>query len=148
MGLYPKTVALVSRSGKVVVTGAKSEDAARLAARKCARLIQKCDFPVRFTYFKIYLGQHVHATPCPSNPSSLCSRCALFLPSVYHIATPPHTAHRHVAMWVQPMSSRAEYRWLLRCGIPDPPEWSGLQAQSLLKRKSPTLSQFSILPRS
>lgn len=49
----PKTTALVFRSGKVVVTGAKSEDAARTAARKYARLIQRLDFPARFTDFKI-----------------------------------------------------------------------------------------------
>ena len=49
----PKTTALIFRSGKMVVTGAKSEDQARNAARKYARIIQKLDFPVRFTDFKI-----------------------------------------------------------------------------------------------
>lgn len=51
--LDPKTTALIFASGKVVVTGAKSEDAARLAARKFARIIQKLDFPARFTDFKV-----------------------------------------------------------------------------------------------
>jgi hypothetical protein len=51
--LDPKTTALIFASGKVVVTGAKSEEAARLAARKYARIIQKLDFPARFTEFKI-----------------------------------------------------------------------------------------------
>jgi len=49
----PKTTALIFRSGKVVVTGAKSEEQARNAARKIARIIQKLDFPIHFTDFKI-----------------------------------------------------------------------------------------------
>ena len=78
----PKTTALIFKSGKMVVTGkshnpsfpichgpffpvspdsssqicqpgAKSEEQARNAARKYARIIQKLDFPARFTEFKI-----------------------------------------------------------------------------------------------
>merc|ERR1719393_151791 len=49
----PKTTALIFSSGKMVVTGAKSEEAARTAARKYARIIQKLDFPARFADFKI-----------------------------------------------------------------------------------------------
>jgi len=49
----PKTTALIFRSGKMVVTGAKSEAAARTGARKYARIIQKLDFPARFADFKI-----------------------------------------------------------------------------------------------
>ena len=49
----PKTTALVFASGKVVVTGAKSEDDSRLAARKFARIIQKLGFETKFTDFKI-----------------------------------------------------------------------------------------------
>ena len=49
----PKTTALIFRSGKMVVTGAKSEEDARMAARKYARIIQKLDFPARFADFKI-----------------------------------------------------------------------------------------------
>ena len=49
----PKTTALIFRSGKMVVTGAKSEEGARNAARKYARIIQKLDFPVHFTDFRI-----------------------------------------------------------------------------------------------
>ena len=49
----PKTTALIFRSGKMVVTGAKSEADARTAARKYARIIQKLDFPAKFTEFKI-----------------------------------------------------------------------------------------------
>eukprot|EP01133_Synstelium_polycarpum_P005919 gene5919-6851_t len=49
----PKTTALIFKSGKMVCTGAKSEDASKLAARKYARIIQKLDFPAQFTDFKI-----------------------------------------------------------------------------------------------
>lgn len=50
----PKTTALVFSSGKLVVTGAKNEKDARLAARKYARIIQKAGFKaVRFVEFKI-----------------------------------------------------------------------------------------------
>ena len=37
----PKTTALIFASGKMVVTGAKSEDDSKLASRKYARIIQK-----------------------------------------------------------------------------------------------------------
>lgn len=40
----PKTTALIFASGKMVVTGAKSEDDSRLASRKYARIIQKLGF--------------------------------------------------------------------------------------------------------
>ena len=49
----PKTTALIFKSGKMVVTGAKTEEDARNAARKYARIIQKLDFPAKFTEFKI-----------------------------------------------------------------------------------------------
>ncbi|KAK9915202.1 hypothetical protein WJX75_006099 [Coccomyxa subellipsoidea] len=49
----PKTTALVFASGKMVCTGAKSEDQARTAARKYAKIIQKLDFPATFKDFKI-----------------------------------------------------------------------------------------------
>ncbi len=49
----PKTTALIFASGKMVVTGAKSEEFCRLAARKYARIIQKLGFPARFSEFKI-----------------------------------------------------------------------------------------------
>ncbi|KAF6773597.1 hypothetical protein AHF37_07096 [Paragonimus kellicotti] len=45
----PRTTALIFSSGKMVCTGAKSEDQARLAARKYARIIQKLGFQVRST---------------------------------------------------------------------------------------------------
>lgn len=44
----PRTTALIFSSGKMVCTGAKSEEDSRLAARKYARIIQKLGFPVSF----------------------------------------------------------------------------------------------------
>ncbi|KAH6634965.1 TBP-domain-containing protein [Chaetomium sp. MPI-SDFR-AT-0129] len=50
----PHSTTLIFASGKVVITGAKSRDLARLAGRRHARAIQKCGFPnVRFTEFKV-----------------------------------------------------------------------------------------------
>eukprot|EP00246_Nothoceros_aenigmaticus_P017582 TRINITY_DN871_c0_g1_i1.p1 TRINITY_DN871_c0_g1~~TRINITY_DN871_c0_g1_i1.p1 ORF type:complete len:116 (-),score=13.63 TRINITY_DN871_c0_g1_i1:940-1287(-) len=44
----PKTTALIFASGKMVCTGAKSEQQSKLAARKYARIIQKLGFPAQF----------------------------------------------------------------------------------------------------
>jgi transcription initiation factor TFIID TATA-box-binding protein len=49
----PRTTALIFSSGKMVCTGAKSEDESKLAARKYARIIQKLGFPAKFLDFKI-----------------------------------------------------------------------------------------------
>ncbi|KAJ4782295.1 TATA-box-binding protein [Rhynchospora pubera] len=49
----PKTTALLFATGKMVCTGAKTEDASKLAARKFARIVQKLGFPATFTDFKI-----------------------------------------------------------------------------------------------
>jgi len=49
----PKTTALIFASGKMVVTGAKSEDDSRLASRKYARIVQKLGFEAKFSEFKI-----------------------------------------------------------------------------------------------
>eukprot|EP01017_Pseudomicrothorax_dubius_P037749 TRINITY_DN5575_c0_g1_i11.p1 TRINITY_DN5575_c0_g1~~TRINITY_DN5575_c0_g1_i11.p1 ORF type:complete len:257 (+),score=47.34 TRINITY_DN5575_c0_g1_i11:115-885(+) len=50
----PKTTALVFQSGKMVVTGAKSEDASKKAAKKFALIIKKSGFEgVRFKEFKV-----------------------------------------------------------------------------------------------
>ncbi|VDK71710.1 unnamed protein product, partial [Anisakis simplex] len=48
----PRTTALIFSSGKMVCTGAKSEEASRLAARKYARIVQKLGFNAKFTEFK------------------------------------------------------------------------------------------------
>ena len=49
----PKTTALIFHSGKMVVTGARSEELSRLAARKYARIIQKLGFAVSFLDFTV-----------------------------------------------------------------------------------------------
>ncbi|XP_071479055.1 TATA-box-binding protein-like [Diadema antillarum] len=49
----PRTTALIFSSGKMVCTGAKSEDNSKLAARKYARVVQKLGFPAKFLDFKI-----------------------------------------------------------------------------------------------
>ncbi|KAI9332876.1 TATA binding protein [Zopfochytrium polystomum] len=49
----PKTTALIFASGKMVVTGAKSEEQSHLASRRYANTIQKLGFPAKFTDFKI-----------------------------------------------------------------------------------------------
>ena len=49
----PRTTTLVFASGKMVITGAKSEGLARLAARRHARAIQKCGFQTKFLDFKL-----------------------------------------------------------------------------------------------
>lgn len=46
----PRTTALIFSSGKMVCTGAKSEEDSRLAARKYARIIQKLGFPVSHAF--------------------------------------------------------------------------------------------------
>ena len=49
----PRTTTLVFASGRMVITGAKSEELARLAARRHARAIQKCGFPTKFLDFQV-----------------------------------------------------------------------------------------------
>ncbi|XP_046712620.1 TATA box-binding protein-like 2 [Silurus meridionalis] len=49
----PRTTALIFSSGKLVCTGAKSEEQSHLAARKYARAVQKLGFPAKFLDFKI-----------------------------------------------------------------------------------------------
>ena len=49
----PKSTALIFASGKMVCTGAKSEQEARIAARKYARILQKLKFEVSFKEFKV-----------------------------------------------------------------------------------------------
>lgn len=84
----PKTTALVFASGKVVVTGAKSEDDSRLAARKFARIIQKLGFETKFTDFKI---QNIVG----SVRRLAFTRCSLRLPPT-HSVLPPPTVRRQV----------------------------------------------------
>lgn len=49
----PKTTALIFSSGKMVCTGAKSEELSRDAARKYAKAIKKVGFSVEMKDFKI-----------------------------------------------------------------------------------------------
>ena len=50
---FLRTTALIFSSGKMVCTGAKSEEDSRFAARKYARIVQKLGFPAKFKDFKI-----------------------------------------------------------------------------------------------
>ncbi len=50
---FSRTTALIFSSGKMVCTGAKSEEDSRFAARKYARIVQKLGFPAKFKDFKI-----------------------------------------------------------------------------------------------
>ena len=49
----PKTTALIFASGKMVCTGAKSEEDSKKAARQYAKIIQKLNYDVKFSSFKI-----------------------------------------------------------------------------------------------
>eukprot|EP00746_Dinoflagellata_sp_MGD_P146028 gnl/MRDRNA2_/MRDRNA2_78564_c0_seq2.p1 gnl/MRDRNA2_/MRDRNA2_78564_c0~~gnl/MRDRNA2_/MRDRNA2_78564_c0_seq2.p1 ORF type:complete len:189 (+),score=12.38 gnl/MRDRNA2_/MRDRNA2_78564_c0_seq2:244-810(+) len=49
----PKTTALVFNTGKLVVTGAKSELESKTAARMYAKMVRKCGYDVNFKEFKI-----------------------------------------------------------------------------------------------
>ena len=49
----PKTTALIFTSGKMVCTGAKSDDDSKQAARKYAKTIKKIGFDVKFEEFKV-----------------------------------------------------------------------------------------------
>ena len=49
----PRTTALIFASGKMIVTGARSEEAASIAAKKYVAIIQKVGFPARFEEFKV-----------------------------------------------------------------------------------------------
>ena len=49
----PKTTALIFSSGKMVCTGAKSEEDSKKASRKYAKIIRSLGFPVEFKDFKV-----------------------------------------------------------------------------------------------
>lgn len=49
----PKTTALIFASGKMVVTGAKSEKASRIASQRYSKIIQKLGFSVYFDSFTV-----------------------------------------------------------------------------------------------
>ena len=49
----PKSTALIFSTGKVVVTGASSVENAWISARKYVRILQKLEFPAKFTDYNI-----------------------------------------------------------------------------------------------
>ena len=49
----PKTTALIFSSGKIVCTGARTEEESRQASRIYAKIILKLGFPVKFTEFTV-----------------------------------------------------------------------------------------------
>ena len=49
----PKTTALIFSSGKMVCTGARTEEASKQASRTYAKIIMKLGFPVKFTEFTV-----------------------------------------------------------------------------------------------
>ncbi|KAL7865012.1 hypothetical protein AOLI_G00164320 [Acnodon oligacanthus] len=49
----PRITASIWSSGKIICTGATSEDEAKLGARRLARCLQKIGFKVRFSDFKV-----------------------------------------------------------------------------------------------
>lgn len=51
----PRTTALIFKSGKIVCTGARTEENALLAAKKFGRIIQKLGFNVRQQQKKSYI---------------------------------------------------------------------------------------------
>uniref|UniRef100_UPI0037E89018 uncharacterized protein n=1 Tax=Semicossyphus pulcher TaxID=241346 RepID=UPI0037E89018 len=69
----PRSLATISKSGRVTCMGAESEEQSMLLARKYARIVQKLGFPVRFLNFKI----HNIVASCHTFPISL-ERMALY----------------------------------------------------------------------
>ncbi|KAJ4940995.1 hypothetical protein JOQ06_027282, partial [Pogonophryne albipinna] len=74
----PQATVMIHRNGTLVVIGAKSPGSARVAARRCARKIQKLCVPVRFLNFRI---TNLMATSC-SFPVNL-QELALYHPCSY-----------------------------------------------------------------
>ncbi|TVU32001.1 hypothetical protein EJB05_23717 [Eragrostis curvula] len=60
----PKTTALVFSSGKMVCTGAKTEDQSKLAARKYARIIQKLGYPAQFREYSFLISHLKRMDSC------------------------------------------------------------------------------------
>ncbi|KAK0715175.1 hypothetical protein B0H67DRAFT_490156 [Lasiosphaeris hirsuta] len=92
----PKTTTLIFASGKMVVTGAKSEEAARLAARKHARIVQKCGFNTKFRDFKVQnfvgssaLGFHIRLEGVSAHYYTFCHYEPEIFPGlIYRIVKP------------------------------------------------------------
>ena len=52
----PKTTALVYDTGKVVCSGARTSEDAKVATRKFARLVQRCGYEVILTFKSVPVG--------------------------------------------------------------------------------------------
>jgi TATA-box binding protein (TBP) (component of TFIID and TFIIIB) len=68
----PKTTTLIFATGKMVITGAKSEELAQLAGRKHARMIQKVGLNTKFKDFKVH-------NFVASRPAGFCVRLEGFV---------------------------------------------------------------------
>ena len=92
----PRTTALIFASGKMVCTGAKDEEQARLSSRKFARIVQKLGYDVKFLNFKIHnivascdLGFNIHLEALSIGHRNYCSYEAEIFPGlVYHMVEP------------------------------------------------------------
>ncbi|XP_029382935.1 TATA-box-binding protein-like isoform X2 [Echeneis naucrates] len=94
----PRTSAVIYESGSVVCTGAKSEEEARVAARRFARRLQKLGFPISFLDFRV---RNVVGS-CSIFPLSLerlrqhhqqlCSYEPELFPGLFYSVTPDITA--------------------------------------------------------
>ena len=49
----PRVTASIWSSGKITCTGAKSEDEAKMGARRVARVLQKLSFKVRISSYRV-----------------------------------------------------------------------------------------------
>lgn len=80
----PKCTALVFGSGKLVVVGPKTEDASRLAARKCARVLGRIIPDVRFEKYRIQNIVARAVLPFKVNLNTLSDECAAsFEPEIF-----------------------------------------------------------------
>lgn len=80
----PKTTALIFASGKMVCTGAKSEELSKLAARKYARIIQKLNPEVKFTDFRI---------------QNIVGSCDVKFPIRLELLAVDHSCYSSVSLW-------------------------------------------------
>lgn len=84
----PKTTALLFSSGKMVITGAKSEQQSLKAARRHARIIKKLGLDVKFRGFQILNVITVYDFKVPFNLTQLAysdhhSRFSIYEPELY-----------------------------------------------------------------
>src|SRR2546423_11262554 len=95
----PKTTALIFASGKMIVTGAKSENDSKHASRKYARVVQKLGFNAKFTDFVVRniigscdVGFQIHLERLNSHHRNFCSyEPELFPGIIYRVIKPEVT---------------------------------------------------------